>query len=40
VASPILAEPLRPIDGAIQAPAHPGIGLQWNEEAVKRYRVG
>ena len=40
VASPILAEPLRPVDGAIQAPARPGIGLQWNEEAVKRYRVG
>jgi mandelate racemase len=39
VASPILAEPLRPVDGAIQAPARPGIGLQWNEEAVKRYLV-
>jgi mandelate racemase len=39
VASPILAEPLRPIDGAIRAPARPGVGLQWNEEAVKRYRV-
>ena len=40
VASPILAEPLRPVDGTIQAPARPGIGLQWNEEAVARYRVG
>lgn len=40
VAAPVLAEPLRPVDGAIQAPARPGIGLQWNEEAVKRYRVG
>jgi mandelate racemase len=40
VAAPILAEPLRPLDGAIQAPARPGIGLRWNEEAVKRYRVG
>lgn len=40
VAAPILAEPLRPIDGAIQAPARPGIGLEWNEEAVQRYRVG
>jgi mandelate racemase len=40
VAAPILAEPLRPVDGMIQAPARPGIGLQWNEDAVKRYRVG
>jgi mandelate racemase len=40
VAAPVLAEPLRPVDGAIQAPARPGIGLQWNEDAVKRYRVG
>jgi mandelate racemase len=40
VAAPVLAEPLRPVDGAIQASARPGIGLQWNEEAVKRYRVG
>jgi mandelate racemase len=39
VASPILAEPLRPVDGAIQAPARPGIGLAWNESAVQRYRV-
>ena len=39
VAAPILAEPLRPVDGMIQAPARPGIGLQWNEEAVARYRV-
>ncbi len=40
VAAPVLAEPLRPVDGMIQASARPGIGLQWNEEAVKRYRVG
>jgi mandelate racemase len=40
VAAPILAEPLRPVDGAIQAPARPGIGLQWDERAVARYRVG
>ena len=39
VAAPVLAEPLRPVDGMIQAPARPGIGLQWNEEAVTRYRV-
>jgi mandelate racemase len=39
VAAPVLAEPLRPVDGRIQAPTRPGIGLQWNEEAVKRYLV-
>ncbi|HEV8437534.1 MAG TPA: enolase C-terminal domain-like protein [Methylomirabilota bacterium] len=37
VAAPILAEPLRPVDGALQAPARPGIGLLWDEEAVRRY---
>jgi mandelate racemase len=39
VAAPVLAEPLRPVDGTIQAPARPGIGLQWNEEAVRRYAI-
>ena len=40
VAAPILAEPLRPVDGAIEAPTRPGTGLQWNEAAVTRYTVG
>ncbi|HYM91988.1 MAG TPA: enolase C-terminal domain-like protein [bacterium] len=40
VAAPVLAEPLRPVDGMIQAPARPGIGLAWNEDAVRRYQVG
>jgi len=39
VAAPILAEPLRPVDGTIQAPARPGTGLAWDEDAVRRYRV-
>ena len=39
VAAPVLAEPRRPVDGMIQAPARPGIGLQWNEDAVTRYRM-
>jgi mandelate racemase len=39
LAAPILAEPLRPVDGTITAPARPGIGLQWNEAAVARYAV-
>jgi len=39
VAAPILAEPLRPVDGMIQAPARPGIGIEWDENAITRYRV-
>jgi len=39
VAAPILAEPLCPVDGALQAPARPGTGLDWDEDAVRRYRV-
>jgi mandelate racemase len=40
VAAPVLAEPLGPVDGALQAPARPGLGLAWDEDAVRRYRVG
>jgi mandelate racemase len=40
VAAPVLVEPLRPVDGALQAPARPGIGLAWDEAAVRRYQVG
>jgi len=40
VAAPILAEPLRPVDGAIAAPARPGIGLAWDESTVHRYAIG
>jgi mandelate racemase len=39
VAAPILAEPLRPVDGALQAPRRPGIGLAWDEDAARRYHV-
>jgi mandelate racemase len=38
-ASPILAEPLRFVDGRAIVPDRPGAGLQWNEEAVERYRI-
>ncbi|MBI1966302.1 MAG: mandelate racemase [Betaproteobacteria bacterium] len=38
-ASPVLAEPLRIVDGAAVVPAGPGSGLAWNEEAVARYRM-
>jgi mandelate racemase len=37
VAAAILTSPLRPVDGTLIAPSRPGVGLEWNEEAVKRY---
>jgi mandelate racemase len=39
VAAALLAEPLRPVDGTLQAPARPGLGLAWDEAAVRRYAV-
>ena len=39
VAAPVLAEPLRPVDGTLRAPSRPGLGLAWDEAAVRRYLV-
>ena len=38
-ANPILEEPLRVEDGHASIPDAPGIGLSWDEEAVRRYLV-
>ena len=38
-ANPILAEPLRIVDGKAVIPDRPGNGLAWNEDAVARYRL-
>ncbi len=38
-AAPVLAEPLRVVDGSVVAPDRPGNGLAWNPEAVQRYRI-
>jgi mandelate racemase len=38
-ANPVLAEPLRIVDGAALVPDRPGNGLAWDEEAVERYRM-
>src|SRR5689334_1215516 len=38
-AAPILAEPLRIVDGEAVIPDRPGSGVSWNEDAVKRYLV-
>lgn len=37
MAGPIVAEPLRPIDGTLCAPSRPGLGLAWDEAVVRRY---
>jgi mandelate racemase len=38
-ADPILAEPLLVHQGTITIPERPGIGIAWNEEAVRRYQI-
>ena len=37
-ADPILEEPYRVVDSNLVIPDRPGVGLRWNEEAVRRYR--
>jgi mandelate racemase len=38
-ANPVLREPVELKDGHVVIPAAPGCGLQWDEQAVQRYRV-
>jgi mandelate racemase len=38
-ANPILREPIRIVDGAAVVPDRPGSGLEWDEDAVARYRI-
>jgi mandelate racemase len=38
-AEPLLADPLRIVDGMAVVPAGPGNGLRWNDEAVARFRL-
>jgi mandelate racemase len=38
-ATPVLAEPLKVIDGTLTPPDRPGMGLRWDEDTVARYRV-
>ena len=39
LAGPVLAEPLAFENGAATAPALPGTGIAWNEDAVRRFEV-
>jgi mandelate racemase len=38
-ADAVLAEPLRVKDGHVMVPDAPGIGLKWDEKAVKQHQV-
>lgn len=40
LAGPLLRQPVEVIDGAVEATTRPGIGLDWDPEAVARYRIG
>ena len=37
-ADPIIAEPFALADSALTVPNRPGAGIEWNEDAVRRYR--
>jgi len=39
IAGRLLAEPLRPVRGMVEAPDRPGTGLAWDMAAVDRYRA-
>jgi mandelate racemase len=38
-ADPVLEEPLSVKDGRVQIPERPGVGVTWNEDAVRRYQI-
>jgi len=38
-ADPVVQEPLRVKNGYVQAPEQPGVGMTWNEEAVRRFQI-
>lgn len=38
-ADPILKEPFPVVDGQLEIPDRGGIGIQWNEDAVRRFAV-
>ena len=38
-ANPVLREPVRPRNGHLLCPSRPGLGMSWDEKAVKRYAL-
>jgi mandelate racemase len=36
-ADPVVAEPFRLADGKLEIPRRPGAGIEWNEDAVRRF---
>ncbi len=38
-ADPVLDQPLKLQDGCVLIPERPGLGMRWNEKAVKRYLI-
>ena len=38
-ADPVLAEPLELRNGQVLIPSRPGLGMRWNEKAVRRYAL-
>jgi mandelate racemase len=38
-ADPVLEQPARVKHGLLQMPEGPGVGIMWNEEAVRRYQI-
>ena len=39
-ADPVLQQPYKVVDGMLHIPDAPGVGLEWNEDAVTSYRAG
>ena len=39
LAGPVVQQPLEVVDGMVQAPERPGIGLEWDADIVRRYRA-
>jgi mandelate racemase len=39
MAGAVLTEPAKVVNGTVTAPDRPGLGMSWNMEAVRRYRV-
>lgn len=38
-ADPVLQQPYKIVDGLLNIPDAPGVGLEWNEDAVAAYRA-